>query len=144
MPVHKKSLLDVAAHVFKYDSLEYPKRNSDRDHLVGVQKTDKLIIGYTGYDFNNHPMGHLTCGVLEMHNRDIFGVSCYPYGSDDKSQQRKRIIDACDNFQNVTMLADYKIASLMSQQGVHISIDLMAHTRGTRWALQHSIQGPFW
>ena len=140
MPVHKRDLLDVAAaNTYIYDGLVHPPRDPSKDHLVGIKfqqqqqpKRHKLIVGYTGYDFNNHPMGHLTCGVLEMHDRSIFGVSCYPYGSDDLSEQRKRIVKACDHFENVTMIADFKIASLMSGQGVHIAIDLMAHTRGTR------------
>ena len=131
LPVEKKFLLNVAtANTFVYDSLPHATRSTANDHLVG--KSQKLIVGYTGYDFNNHPMGHLTCGVLELHDRTKLGVHCYPYGSDDKSPQRSRIIHACDVFKNVTMLADFKIASTMSDNGVHIAVDLMAHTRGTR------------
>ena len=77
-------------------------------------------------------MGHLTCGVFERHARAKVHVGCYPYGSDDGSDQRVRIIAACDSFQNTTSLSDFHIAEAMTSAGVHISVDLMAHTTGTR------------
>ena len=141
LPISKKFLLKVAtANTHRYRKLQFVPRDSTNDHFVGkiVQYPNgeegrfRLVVGYTGYDFNNHPMGHLTCGVLELHDRNHIGVNCYPYGNDDKTLQRLRIIKACDVFKNTTMLADYKIAHTMSDDGVHISVDLMAHTRGTR------------
>ena len=39
-----------------------------------------LNIAYYGYDFNNHPMGHLTCGMFEQHDRARVRVQCAPYG----------------------------------------------------------------
>ena len=32
----------------------------------------KLRIGYASFDFNDHPMGHLTAGFMGAHNRSAF------------------------------------------------------------------------
>jgi predicted O-linked N-acetylglucosamine transferase (SPINDLY family) len=91
-----------------------------------------LKIAYYGYDFNNHPMGHLTCGMFERHSRARVSVLCTPYGADDETAQRSRIIRACDYFENTTMLSDFGVASKIATLGAHIAVDLMAHTTGTR------------
>ena len=92
-----------------------------------------LNVGYYGYDFNNHPMGHLTLGLFELHDRQRVNVMCAPYGSDDDSLQRDLIIQACDTFVNTSNQSDHGVASTITTQlNAHIAVDLMAHTTGTR------------
>ena len=153
LPVSRRMILDVAkANVLSLRGLspvQRPLKEVAKDVLLGPpaainlpqdtarkeepqQKGMALKVAYYGYDFNNHPMGHLTCGMFERHSRDRVSVLCTPYGSDDESQQRSRIIRACDYFENTTMLSDFGIASKIADLGAHIAVDLMAHTTGTR------------
>ena len=46
---------------------------TDNAALKSSARTEhKLRIGYASFDFNNHPMGHLTAGFMGAHNRSTF------------------------------------------------------------------------
>jgi hypothetical protein len=71
--------------------------------------------------------------MFEKHSRKRVNVQCAPYGSDDGTMQRIRIIKACDTFVNTSMISDYAVAKTMTfDMNAHIAVDLMAHTTGTR------------
>ena len=65
------------------------------DYRVGTGK-DRLRVAYVSYDLNNHPMGHLTVGLMERHRRDHIEVLALSYGIDDKSVMRERLTRAPD------------------------------------------------
>ncbi|ETW05011.1 hypothetical protein, variant [Aphanomyces invadans] len=92
----------------------------------------KLNIGYFGYDFRNHPMGQLTIGALEHHNHSRIHLHAYAYGPNDLSTWRNRSEAACDVFRDLFEASDVDIAAQIHADGIHIAVDLMAHTRGAR------------
>ncbi|RHY63382.1 hypothetical protein DYB38_006647, partial [Aphanomyces astaci] len=94
--------------------------------------TTKLNVGYVGYDFRNHPMGQLTIGALEQHNHSRIHLHAYAYGPNDNSTWRHRSEAACDVFRDVFEASDVDIAAQIHADGIHIAVDLMAHTRGAR------------
>ena len=91
LPVSKELIYQVAvANLHDKGGLTPPGRNlkmAADDVLLGLnnvlggggergerRRTKQLNVVYYGYDFNNHPMGHLTCGVLERHDRTKVNV----------------------------------------------------------------------
>ena len=95
--------------------------------------SDTLIrLGYLSYDMNNHPMGHLTYGLLANHNRSGFHVGVYSYGHDDRSVQREKIINASDDFVDLSSVSDLESAKKIRDDDIEVLFDLMAHTRGAR------------
>ena len=95
-------------------------------------RKQKLRIGYLSYDFSDHPMGHLTAGLLEHADRRRFEVHAYGYGPDDKSPQRQHIVRVSDSFANISGMPETDAAGHIAQDAVDIVVDLMAHTRGTK------------
>ncbi len=80
-----------------------------------VQPGDKLRIGYLSFDFRNHPMGHLTLGLLRDTDRSKFVVTAYHYGNNDHSRQRARLVQAADQFRDIRTLTDFHAAALLAE-----------------------------
>jgi predicted O-linked N-acetylglucosamine transferase (SPINDLY family) len=93
---------------------------------------DKLRVAYLSADFYSHPAAYLTAGLFEQHDRsrfEIFGVS---FGVDDRSEIRKRLITAFDEFHDVRRMSDEEVAKLLFDLQVDIAIDLMGYTQDSR------------
>ncbi|TMW60248.1 hypothetical protein Poli38472_000290 [Pythium oligandrum] len=91
-----------------------------------------LRIAYLTFDFRDHPMGHLTLGLLDTHDSSRVGSFCYSYGTNDASEWRLRAESQCDIFHDVAMVSDLEAAQRVALDQVDIVVDLMAHTRGAR------------
>ncbi len=93
---------------------------------------DKLRVAYLSADFCARPAAYLTAELFEQHDRsrfEIFGVS---FGVDDRSEIRKRIIAAFDEFHDVRRMSDQEVAKLLFDMQVDIAIDLMGYTQDSR------------
>ncbi len=93
---------------------------------------NKIRIGYLSADFRDHAIAHLMVGLFPLHNRDEFEVFSYSYGPDDESYYRKTIEQASDRFIDLRLLGDGDAAKRIYDDEVHILIDLMGHTKGSR------------
>ena len=102
------------------------------DHAEAQDGTGFIRLGYLSYDMNNHPMGHLTYGLLANHNHSAFRIGVYSYGNDDGSLQREKIVNASDAFIDIAGASDVQSAARIQSDGVQVLFDLMAHTRGAR------------
>ena len=94
-----------------------------------------MIVGYFSYDFRKHAMGFLTRGFLEHHDRARVRPIAYSYGPNDGSDQRMRLMEAVGGatyWRDISNATGELTARLVRQDGVHIAIDLMAHTTGSR------------
>ena len=61
-----------------------------------------------------------------------FEVVAISYGADDGSQERRRVIAACDQFHDVHTRDDRDAAALINDLEVDIAIDLGGHTENAR------------
>ena len=93
---------------------------------------DRIRIAYLSADFRQHPVGYLTAGLFEQHDRSQFEIIGVSFGIDDRSEIRKRIVTAFDEFHDVRIKNDKEIAKLLYNRQVDIAIDLMGHTRDSR------------
>lgn len=100
--------------------------------LTATRPESRLRVGYLSFDFREHPMGHLTLGLLEQHDRRVVNVLCYSYGPNDASKPRTRIEEECSVFRDLVDVTDVDAARLIANDQIDLLIDLMAHTKGAR------------
>jgi protein O-GlcNAc transferase len=108
---------------------KYKIKFNDRTHQ---QRGKKIHLGYISNNFRDHPTANLLLDIFEAHDRDQFEVSCYSYGPDDKSNQRKHIEAACDHFIDIDKLSDIDAANKIHDDKVDILIDLVGYLMGSR------------
>ena len=121
----------------KYSQNKFPEMNI---HLSPKEKTSslknfdnkkKIKIGYYCADFANHPMGRLTVGLFENHNKDIFEIYGFYFGNINDSLTL-RISSACKKFINVFSKSDIEIVNLSRSLGIDIAIDFNGFTKNCR------------
>ena len=93
---------------------------------------DKVRIAYLSADFRRSAMAHLMAELFEWHDRSRFEIIGVSFGVDDKSEMRKRLVAAFDQFYDVHGKSDEEVAKLLHDLEVDIAIDLMGHTQDLR------------
>lgn len=103
-----------------------------------------LRITYLSYDFRDHPMGHLTQGIVTSHTAGRVVVQAASYGPADNSTYRRRIASGVDRFDDMEGEGELQAAChrIAEAFGPHIVVDLMGLTRGTRTGLAALRPGP--
>ncbi|KAL6780429.1 hypothetical protein ACKKBF_B13195 [Auxenochlorella protothecoides x Auxenochlorella symbiontica] len=92
----------------------------------------RLRIAYVSSDLGNHPLSHLMGSVFGMHDRRLVEVFCYALSADDGSPWRARIRADADHFLDVAKWPSPSIARRISEDGIHIAVNLNGYTRGAR------------
>ncbi|EQC40455.1 hypothetical protein, variant [Saprolegnia diclina VS20] len=128
------TLMPIADDVKKAIAVANARQWQQSHALASSKDTTRLPlrVGYLSYDFRNHPMGQLTVGAIEHHDRRQLQIYGYSYGPDDGSEWRRRIAAACHVFADVQRLSDVEIAAAIAKDRIQILLDLMGHTRGAR------------
>jgi len=90
---------------------------------------DKLRVAYLSPDFRSHPVAFLTAELFELHDRSRFEIIGVSFGVDDRSEMRKRLVAAFDEFHDVRSKSDKEVAKLLNDRQVDIAVDLAGHTR---------------
>lgn len=120
------------------------QREATRAYLSGLESiahcqlspsalTTPLRISYLSYDYRDHPMGHLTQGIITSHDPQRFQVIAASYGPDDGSKYRRRIQGGVSSFLDLQSLDEIEAScGRVAQAQPHILVDLMGLTRGTR------------
>ncbi|MBS0448190.1 MAG: tetratricopeptide repeat protein [Proteobacteria bacterium] len=93
---------------------------------------DKIRIAYVSPDLREHPVGHLTAGLFERHDKSRFETIAISLGIDDQSRLRARMQQAFDRFVDVRGMGSRQIAELMREMEVDIAIDLAGYTSDSR------------
>ncbi len=104
--------------------------NSEPPHPT-LQR-DKLHIGYLSADFREHPVAQLAAGLFESHDRSRFHTTAISVAADDRSDMRRRIRAAFDEFLDADKLADDSAAELIRSKKIDILVDLTGLTGGSR------------
>ena len=98
---------------------------------------DKVRIAYLSADFRRHVMAHLLAELFERHDRTQFKIIGVSFGVDDRSEMRKRLVAAFDQFYDVRKKSDEEVAKLLHDLQVDIAIDLMGYTEDSRPILSY-------
>ena len=93
---------------------------------------NRLRIGYLSGDLRDHPVGAVTAGVFEAHDRDRFEVIAYDYSAPDASELRGRIARAFERFVCLRALSYADAARRIADDACDVVVDLAGWTAGTR------------
>lgn len=91
-----------------------------------------ITIAYLSGDFCDSPVGSLIVPVLENHDRSKFRVAAFSYGPDDRSETRRRVKGAVDEFVDIRFHSHEAAAREIRTRGVQILIDLAGYGRDAR------------
>ena len=64
-------------------------------------RNEKLRVAYLSPDFRSHATAVLTAELFELHDRSRFEIIGVSFGVDDRSEMRKRLVAALDEFHDV-------------------------------------------
>jgi len=93
---------------------------------------DRIRLGYFSADLRNHPVGALTAGLFEAHDRAAFETIAFSFGPITQDPLRARLQRAVDRFIDVHACSDAQIRAVASEMQIDIAIDLMGYTDGCR------------
>lgn len=97
-----------------------------------IYEHSKIRIAYVSPDFREHPVGHLTAGIFEAHDRDRFEIIAISLGSNDNSHLRNRMVAAFDTFIDVRHMSSRSVAEMLRSMEVDIAVDLAGYTADSR------------
>lgn len=112
---------------------EFP-RNPALGPIPARAQHGRLRVGYFSMDFKNHPVGMLTAGMIEAHDKTKVETYGFSYGADTGDPIRKRLEKAFDQFFDVRPIADIDIARIAREVELDIAIDLAGCTNDSRTA----------
>ena len=110
------------------------KLPADLNPFPGRQRvqSDRIRLAYVSGDFRRHPVTYLVTELLERHDRTRFEVVGISYGMDDGSEERQRLVAACDQFHDVQARSERDVAALINDLQIDIAVDLGGHTDNSR------------
>jgi predicted O-linked N-acetylglucosamine transferase (SPINDLY family) len=95
-------------------------------------KPKKIRVGYMSADFRLHPLAFLISELIELHDRSQFEIIGFSYGVNDKSDARKRLEKAFDQFHDIRLLSEIDAAKKINALGIDILVDLTGFTQTSR------------
>jgi predicted O-linked N-acetylglucosamine transferase (SPINDLY family) len=126
---NQKAQLELTKNWTEY---RYPLQKNQTSYSFNNQK---IRIAYISADFRSHPVGFLTVGLFESHDRskfEIYGISLKSYKNDEFSE---RLAHGFDKFFKVEKLSDVEIAKFCREKKINIAVDLNGHTQDSRVGL---------
>jgi len=103
-----------------------------RKRAGASQGHDRITIGYLSADFQEHATTHLIAELFGLHDRGRFRVIGYSYGRDDGSAARRRVMESCDEFEDLLDCSHAESAARIAANGVDILVDLKGYTTDAR------------
>ena len=91
----------------------------------------RLRIAYLSADFYQHATSQLMAQMLESHDRSRYEVTLVSAGPDDGSAMRRRIVAACERFEDVRGLDHEAMARRIRALNIDILVDVKGATDGT-------------
>ena len=134
-PFHLLSLEDAPDRQKKRAKNYFKNKFSQKPIPLNFHKRRKyktISIGYFSSDFNEHPVSYLLAGIIEKHNRDKFKVYGYSINKTKKDSMYQRLIDAFDEFRDISQINDKDAALVARKDEIDIAIDLNGYTHSSR------------
>jgi len=100
-----------------------------------IWRNNKVRVAYLSADFHQHATAYLMAELFELHDRSRFEIIGVSYGIDDKSEMRKRLVAAFDQFHDVLRKSDEEVAKLLHDLRIDIAIDLKGYTQDFRFGI---------
>jgi predicted O-linked N-acetylglucosamine transferase (SPINDLY family) len=97
-----------------------------------VHAHDRIRVAYVSSDLRDHPVGYLTAGLFERHDRTRFEVVAIALRADEQSETYRRIKGAVEHHVDAHGMSDREIARLLRAREIDIAVDLNGFTEGGR------------
>ena len=101
----------------------------------------KIRLAYLCGEFREHPIGFLTAGLFELHDKSKFEITALDSGGGDGSATRKRHEAAFDKFIDITKLSDEAVAEKIRAEEIDILVDVNGYTRNHRMGVVRAQAG---
>jgi len=112
---------------------QYQKYNFENISIdIRYKIQNKINIGYLSSDFNNHATSHLISELFELHDKETFKTFGFSIGPNINDRHRLRIVEALDEFHDISQLTDKEAAEYCRDKKIHIMIDLKGYTQYAR------------
>lgn len=95
----------------------------------------RIRVGYFSADFHSHPVGILTAGMFEHHDRERFEVFAFSFGPETGDPVRARLRSAFEHFLDVRTSSEEEIVQRARSFGIDIAVDLQGFTARHRAAI---------
>ena len=92
----------------------------------------KIRLAYLCGEFREHPIGFLTAGLFERHDKTRFEITALDTGWDDGGTTRKRHEAAFDKFIALANLSDQAAAEKIRAEEIDILVDVNGYTQNQR------------
>jgi protein O-GlcNAc transferase len=97
-----------------------------------IYSHDRIRIAYASSDLREHPVGHLTAGLFEHHDRSRFEITAISLGPEEDSPVQRRIKAGFDRFIDCRLQNDQAVADLIRNLEIDILVDLNGYTYDSR------------
>mmetsp|Transcript_66823 Transcript_66823/g.159921 ORF Transcript_66823/g.159921 Transcript_66823/m.159921 type:complete len:753 (-) Transcript_66823:53-2311(-) len=94
-----------------------------------LEEGERLKIGYISSEFCDHPLAHLMGSVFGLHDRTNFEVYVYALKPGDGTSWALRVEQSADHYKDVSAMTSPEIAQLISDDGIHIAVNLNGWTK---------------
>lgn len=110
----------------------YPAPPPSQRWVPPPRQGGRIRLAYISPDFREHPVGHLTAGLFERHDRSRFEVIGVSIGIDDGSAIAQRIRLGFDRFVELRGRTTATIVATLRALQIDIAIDLAGYTADAR------------
>ena len=93
---------------------------------------NKIRIGYYSADFHNHATTYLMAELFESHDHHQFEIYGFSFGPKQDDEMRHRLMEAFDQFIDVSNRSDVEVAKISRELCVDIAVDLKGLTKNSR------------
>lgn len=111
----------------------YAEKFIQQNNLVATNH-QKIRVGYVSADFRDHPVGYLTAGLFETHDKSEFEIFCLSLAAPENctSVISKRIQENCDQFLYIDQISDSEAVNLIRSLHLDVAFDLGGYTSAAR------------
>lgn len=131
MPLVVVSLLDSTALQLRGTQTWVAATIPKREQTVCIEPAApgrRIRVGYFSADFHSHPVGFLTAGMFEHHDRSRFEVFAFSFGPETRDPMRERLRSAFEHFLDVKSSSEEQIVERARSVGLDVAVDLQGFT----------------
>ena len=133
-------LLRSSAEIWAQDQILGPRaKDADLERIGDISparlnrpRSAKIRIGYFSSDLRTHPVGFLTAGLFEHHDRSRFEIIAFAFGPERVDPMQTRMEKAFDRYIDVRQKSDLDVAVMARELEIDIAVDLNGFSDSSR------------
>lgn len=134
------ALLRSSAEIWVQDQILGPREmDADLERITDIStarlnrpRSAKIRIGYFSSDLRTHPVGFLTAGLFEHHDRSRFEITAFAFGPERVDPMQARMEKAFDRYIDVRRKSDLDVAAMARELEIDIAVDLNGFSDSSR------------